>query len=135
MAILLNRPPTTKTLPSDNNVAVCEERGMDKLPGISQVPVAGLYSSAVSVLTGLFRLPIYPPATRTFPLDNNVAVCLDRGTISGLERTHKSDSNKVSSEVLIKVERFSIRFELDEDNLITSSSFWHPEVIQEVTSR
>lgn len=70
-------PPTMSTYPLVNvtvagsNMAVAQLRGSSMLPVMPQVPVVGLYSSALKI-----RDPVAtPPATSTFPLGNRVPVC------------------------------------------------------------
>ena len=67
---LLSRPPATSTSPFCSKVAVCSLRAVVIDPVGVQVPVAGLYSSAVA------RRPLVPPppATSTSPFCSSVAV-------------------------------------------------------------
>ena len=64
-------PPATSTFPFGSNVAVWKERPIPIAPVAVQVPVAGSYSSEVSVVTlALSMLPV----TSTFPFVSKVAV-------------------------------------------------------------
>jgi hypothetical protein len=56
-----------RTFPFGNIVAVCLDLVTAMLPVAVKLPELGSYSSAVATLN--------PPAMRTLPLGNNVAVC------------------------------------------------------------
>src|SRR5260221_13081699 len=62
-------PPATSTCPFESRVAVCWSRAACRLPVVVQVPVAGLYSSA------LVRklLLLSPAATSTCPVASSAA--------------------------------------------------------------
>src|SRR5580700_2143653 len=85
----LLKPPAASTWPSGSRVAVWNWRANFIDPVLAQVPVAGLYSSAlVRVLRKLpasqpYAWPLQPPpATSTWPFGSRVAVCPDRATFS-----------------------------------------------------
>src|SRR5437879_5019561 len=63
-------PPTTRTLPSGNSVAVWSLRGVDIAPALLQVLLIGLYNSAVAKAVSTLS----PPTTRTVPLARTVSV-------------------------------------------------------------
>src|SRR6516164_2855605 len=63
-------PPATSTWPLFSSVAVKSSRAVVMLPVGLNVPVAGLYSSALLVAA----LPTPPPATSTWPFCSTVAV-------------------------------------------------------------
>src|SRR4029077_13495588 len=60
-------PPTTRTRPSGNNVAVWKERGVCMLEICDQVLVSGSYSSALELEPRWKPSAWEPPTTRTFP--------------------------------------------------------------------
>ena len=64
------KPPTTRTLPVGNSVAVWVWRAVWRSPVPVHVPVAGSYTSA------LLRVPVLlmPPTTKTLPFASSVAV-------------------------------------------------------------
>ena len=66
---VISSPPATSTMPLGNNVAVFADRPLFRLPVRVQLPLTGLYSSALA------RMPllVLPPATRTMSLVSNVA--------------------------------------------------------------
>jgi hypothetical protein len=60
-----------RTFPLGNNVAVCWDLGKTMLPVAVNVPALGSYASALAEAPR----PLWtPPATRTFPPGNKVAV-------------------------------------------------------------
>lgn len=86
-------PPTTKTLlfsvalpGTTSRVAVCALRGDDMLPTAVQLPEPepGLYLAAVFKTVE----PFIPPATSTWPLASNVAVCSCRAALRFAAATH-----------------------------------------------
>jgi hypothetical protein len=68
-----SKPPTTSTNPFGSNVAVCAVRATSMFPAGDQVLDAGSYSSALPL-----TVPV-PPAAKTFPDANSVAVKIARG--------------------------------------------------------
>src|SRR5438128_7097950 len=67
-------PPTTRTLPFANSVAVWFCGGVDMPPVGPKAPAAGSYSCAEA----LEDPPSKPPTTKTLPFDRRVAVCRTR---------------------------------------------------------
>src|SRR5258708_908960 len=59
-------------------VAVCDTRREERIAVVLHVPLRGSYSSALLK----YSTPLlYPPATSTFPLGSNVAVCPKRAVV------------------------------------------------------
>src|SRR5438128_6142640 len=65
-------------MPLASDAALCNRRAALRLPVTFQLPVAGLYSSALAVGLPLISAPA---ATSTMPLVSNVALCKSRAVL------------------------------------------------------
>ena len=68
-------PPTIKTFPDDNKVAVWFSLAVINDPVVDHVPVAGEYIAQMAVGLSM-PCAVSPPTINTCPDCSNVAVCL-----------------------------------------------------------
>jgi hypothetical protein len=80
-------PPATRTVPSGRAVAVWASRGDSIFPVSDQIPVEGLYTSAV-LRPREEPEPSGPPLAKALPLASSVRVVLDRMVLRSPVKLH-----------------------------------------------
>src|ERR1700722_11234930 len=93
-------------MPLVSKVAVCASRGVFSVPVVLHVPLTGSYNSPVAARVCVTWPPplttCNPPATKTFPLINIVAVCSCLAVASAPFVVHKPVAGSYNSEIAIE---------------------------------